>query len=126
MLQFFLHVHCRVGSLENLSILLFVFYYVHCRVGSLESAENLQKFRVSVHCRVGSLEICFVLTLEIFSVHCRVGSLERYSTRLKIVAFCSLPSRQLRKPVGSADPCFVRSLPSRQLRNTRCRRQKCL
>ena len=50
-------VHCRVGSLENLSITRFLKDSVHCRVGSLEREKFKSITYNRVHCRVGSLEM---------------------------------------------------------------------
>ncbi len=58
--------HHRVGSV----------CFVHCRTGSLEMSTRLVFLFEIVHCRTGSLEKRTPHTLLFFQVHCRTGSLE--------------------------------------------------
>ena len=50
-------VHCRIGSLENVLILVVTLHLVHCRIGSLEKIQAALSEDDFVHCRIGSLEI---------------------------------------------------------------------
>ena len=49
---------------------------VHCRIGSLENVSSAKVVPVQVHCRIGSLEMLYTLIFCCLSVHCRIGSLE--------------------------------------------------
>ena len=69
-------VHCRVGSLEIMTIREKVLGFVHCRVGSLESTKRKSSWVWWVHCRVGSLENTISPSITSLAVLCRVGSLE--------------------------------------------------
>ena len=49
--------HCRIGSLEKMSIYLCVGIIDHCRIGSLENKSNQLLNCCVDHCRIGSLEM---------------------------------------------------------------------
>ena len=56
-------VHCRIGSLEVLMVVVLDFQLVHCRIGSLEDLHLGFFAPVNVHCRIGSLEVLFLVIL---------------------------------------------------------------
>ena len=70
-------VHYRVGSLENLNQYCSLHHLVHYRVGSLEINQHINHHYHAVHYRVGSLENYRVYQWKLHSVHYRVGSLEK-------------------------------------------------
>ena len=49
-------VHCHVGSLEKIELVVYIGQTVHCHVGSLEMLCNTGGTANLVHCHVGSLE----------------------------------------------------------------------
>ncbi len=49
---------------------------VNCRIGSLENETVLEVSLVPVNCRIGSLEMLFGFSLRAGGVNCRIGSLE--------------------------------------------------
>ena len=68
--------HCRIGSLENMSIYLCVGIIDHCRIGSLEIEIEPRMISNTDHCRIGSLEMRARHTFLLRRDHCRIGSLE--------------------------------------------------
>ena len=46
-------VDCRIGSLENLSNIVFVISWVDCRIGSLEILDVIGRSDTVVDCRIG-------------------------------------------------------------------------
>ena len=49
-------VNCRIGSLENVQLIVGAHLRVNCRIGSLEIIVRVPDLALLVNCRIGSLE----------------------------------------------------------------------
>ena len=89
---------------------------VHCRIGSSEIAVFGKVVREVVHCRIGSSETTMLEALRGHWVHCRIGSSEKARILWLDVVIRSLPHRQLRNTRPQSAHGSQSSLPHRQLR----------
>ena len=50
------NIHCRIGSSENMPLLMVLLILIHCRIGSSEMIASAAETVSVIHCRIGSSE----------------------------------------------------------------------